>query len=464
MTAPAPDSPALATGEITWSRREIVAQAAAWREHITAHAPGAAPIALIAPAAPPLIAALLGAWQAGRHVVVLNPRVPAPALEALIETAGASAAWTLPALVQQLADVGCPVAPLEALPPHSGPAAELPKSGGLILATSGSSGAPKLAQISAGALIESARRANTNIPLGPGDRSLLSLPLFHVSGIGILLRAWLAGACIDLPAPGTALPDALARFRPTHLSLVATQLRRLLNDPAGPELLRPAKAILLGGSAIPPALTAAAHALGLPLHKSYGLTEMGSQVTTTRPGAGLDELATSGYALAPDTVRISGEGEIEVTGATLFDGYLHAPGLPELPLSPDGWFRTGDLGALDAAGRLVVLGRRDSMYISGGENVHPETVERALAGIAGVEQCMVVPVPDDEFGTLGWAFVELTEGTPWDAEALRHTLKEHLAPHEVPRYIHPWPVDLATTGIKPSRKALHALALKLHEA
>src|SRR5215203_1902039 len=160
-----------------------------------------------------------------------------------------------------------------------------------VVFTSGSSGVPKAALHTFGNQFFSARGSNTNIALAPGDRWLHSLPLYHVGGLSILFRCLLARAAVALPEPGAPLGEAIADSSATHLSLVATQLLRLLEEEDfDPGRLR---AILLGGGPIPPSLIDEALARGLPIHTSYGLTEMTSQVTAAPPGASREELHTS---------------------------------------------------------------------------------------------------------------------------------------------------------------------------
>jgi acyl-CoA synthetase (AMP-forming)/AMP-acid ligase II len=190
-----------------------------------------------------------------------------------------------------------------------------------MILTSGSTGAPKAAVHAYGNHYYNALRSNTNLPLAPGDRWLMSLPLHHVAGIGVLFRTTLAGAAMVLPGPDEALAACIARHRATHVSLVATQLYRLLQYPEGRAALAGCKAILLGGSAISEALLREAHTAGLPILTSYGMTEMATQVTTTAPGDGLDALLTSGRPLAEGILRIAPSGEIQVRGETLFLGY-----------------------------------------------------------------------------------------------------------------------------------------------
>ncbi len=312
-----------------------------------------------------------------------------------------------------------------------------------VVYTSGSSGMPKAALLTLGNHYFNALGSNENIALEPGDRWLLSLPLYHVGGLGILFRCLLAGATVVIPEPGGTLAEAVDRHHITHLSLVSTQLQRLLEHP--PTRLAQIKAVLLGGSMVIPALVDQAMRKGIPVHTTYGLTEMGSQVTTTPPGTAFHSHSDSGKVLPYREVMLAPDQEIWVRGATLFAGYVHA-GKVEKATNEEGWFPTRDLGRWDADGNLIVTGRKDRMFISGGENIHPEEIERALSGMAGIQEVVVVPVPSDVFGHRPVAFIRST--TPRDAEDLKAALAMTLARFKIPDAFLPWPQVAGRTGVK----------------
>ena len=321
-----------------------------------------------------------------------------------------------------------------------------------IVFTSGSTGTPKGALHTFGNHYFNALGSNANIALRQEDRWLHSLPLYHVGGISILFRCLLAGATTALPEHGTPIGESIARLGATHVSLVSTQLLRLLREDTD---LGGLKAVLMGGGPVPASLVDEAVSRRLPIHTSYGLTEMSSQVTTTPPGASLDALRTAGRVLPEREVSISEEGEILVRGATLFAGYLEDENL-DLPLDTDGWFRTGDLGELDENGYLRVLGRKDNRFFAGGENIQPEEIEEALAVLPGVEAAMVVPVEDAEFGQRPAAFVGMEEGSTVD---LASELENVLPRFKIPVSFHPWPGE--SVGMKVDRAYFRELARRL---
>ena len=327
-----------------------------------------------------------------------------------------------------------------------------------IIFTSGSSGKPRAAVHSFGNHYFSALGANQNIPFGAGDDCwLLALPLYHVGGLAIVFRAITGGGAIAIPAPETSLAAAIRSLGVTHISLVATQLFRLLQTDSNIPLLQKMTAILLGGSAIPKQLIAESIRLKLPIHTSYGSTEMSSQITATPQNATAAELSASGKLLNFRELRIEADGEICVGGKTLFRGYW-TNGSCQQPFTADGFFRTGDTGKIDGNGFLHVTGRKNNMFISGGENIQPETIEAALNECPGVRQSLVVPVPDNEFGQRPVAFVETD--TPLNEVKILDFLAKKLARFELPLHIFPWPQLPDSGGIKLSRRFFETLAIE----
>jgi len=319
-----------------------------------------------------------------------------------------------------------------------------------IIATSGSSGEAKAAVHTWGNHFYSAKGSNELIPLTSSDRWLLSLPLYHIAGIAMMVRCVLSGAVLVFPADTDLNPAnislAIERAKVTHVSLVSTQLQRLLADEKNYLLLRTLKCILLGGSAIPRELIENSLKLGLNLYLSYGLTEMSSQVATGKVVMSDQPCA---QVLPYRELKISSEGEILVKGEVLFKGYVAGAKL-HLP-SIDQWFPTGDMGQVCNNGYVTVTGRRDSMFISGGENIHPEEIEKALLSIKGIEQVIVVPREDAEFGNRPIAFVKFIDG-PLKEEYLIHCLQEVLPRFKIPTAFFPWPQNLISQGIKIPRQ------------
>ncbi|GAB4214876.1 MAG: o-succinylbenzoate--CoA ligase [Sandaracinaceae bacterium] len=301
-----------------------------------------------------------------------------------------------------------------------------------VLYTSGTSGTPKGAVLSRRAFLEAARGSAARLGWAPEDRWLLALPLAHVGGLSVVLRCLAARRTVVLAPPGpfdpAALVDAVARHRVTLLSLVPTQLARLVAERRAPP--PSVRAVLLGGAACPDRVLAEAAALGWPLRTTYGLTEMASQVTTSPTNVrSADE--GSGTPLEGVALRIR-DGRIAVRSPAAMDGWLD-PTLPT-PFDAEGFYDTGDLGALDAEGRLHVYARRDDLVVSGGENVYPAEVESALLALHGVEAACVVGLPDPTWGQRVAAAIVCAPHAP-DDDALLDALRRRLASFKLPRRI-----------------------------
>lgn len=393
---------------------------------------------------------LLSLLRAGMVAVPVSNRIPGAGVPPLLERAGCSALVSTPELSPETPEKtrALDAESLDGDVGISGGDWRLDTPATAVF-TSGSTGGPKAALHSLGNHYHSALGSNENIPLGPGDRWLAPLPFYHVGGLGVLFRCLISGAAVALPHPGEPVGEAATRLGATHASLVATQLRRLLRERALPGNLR---AVLLGGGPAPATLLDEALEAGIPVHTSYGMTEMSSQITTTPPGASRETLSTSGRVLPYRELHVSETGEVLVRGHTLFRGYLEGGELHD-PTDDAGWFHTGDLGHLDAEGYLTIRGRMDNMFVSGGENVQPEEIENALERLDGVEEAVVVPVPDEEFGERPVAFVRSGLG----GETISRRLEPLLPQFEIPTAFHPWPEELSS-GMKPDREALARLA------
>lgn len=280
----------------------------------------------------------------------------------------------------------------------------LPRGIATCLFTSGSMGIPKIACHTLSSHFCNARTALAPLKLSPLSRYLLSLPLCHVGGLAILFRSFLQGSTVVL----STLSDLQGI---THLSLVPTQLYRLLQKPIATTSLQ---TILVGGAHLSQELHAKALAAKLPVHTSYGMTEMSSLI------------ALDGTILPSRNVRIE-NGEILVGGETLFAGYLG--------MEPPTWFPTGDLGTLQN-NILTIQGRKDRLFISGGENIQPEEIESALLRLPRIVAARVDSINDPEFGRRPIAYLH-TEGKDYSLAELREQLSTYLPPFKHPIALYP---------------------------
>ena len=318
-----------------------------------------------------------------------------------------------------------------------------------IIFTSGSSGNPKGVLHTFSNHYFSALGSDLNIPFRKGDSWLMSLPMYHISGFSLIMRSLLNGGTIVFPETAESLADSIAKTGVTHLSLVPSQLKQLMRDPKCMESLRRFKAILLGGSAIPDSLMDEAAANDLAIHITYGSTEMASQVATS------SDIAEPAKIFKYRDAIIAADGEICVKGRTLFQGYVSGDSCC-LPLDEDGYFHTGDIGAVDTDGRLTVVGRKDLMFISGGENIYPEEIERAIAAIEHIETAVVVAVDCPDFGKRPVAFMKMQDGYSIDPDAIVAKLGEAMEGFKVPIAFYSWPDQHPI--VKPPRKLLQKYA------
>jgi O-succinylbenzoic acid--CoA ligase len=277
--------------------------------------------------------------------------------------------------------------------------------------TSGSSGAAKTVLLTASALLASA--GATHDRLGGSGHWLLALPGEHVAGLQVLVRSLIAGTTpvvLDLNSGFTPerFIEAAARLRGArrYTALVPTQLTRLLSGPgsAGTAALRGFDAILIGGAATPPALLERAEAAGVRLVTTYGMSE-------TCGGCVYDGVPLDGMSVRIDEPTDDESGRVSLGGPMVTRGYLNEAG--DSPFRTDDagqrWFRTDDAGIF-ADGRLRILGRLDSMIITGGVNVAPAAVEAALQRLPGVAEAVVVGLPDPEWGQRVAAALVLAPG------------------------------------------------------
>ena len=378
---------------------------------------------------------LRGLWQRGNTVLLLADALPDAARAGMMDAAGA----------RELLDAGR--GPNAEPAPTPLRAADHPDDAGVLVGTSGSSGTPRLVELSLAALVSSAQRGATAVPFGPGDTWHASLAPHHVGGLMLHVRAAVLGGAVR----HAALPRTWADVDGcTHVSLVAAQLARLLEDHAGPP--RTLKAVMLGGGPSPAVLRRAALSRGLPLFVTYGMTETASQVATCRPS--MDDADTlagpaiPGADIAVDSPAADGIGELTVDGPMLARAIIDG-GRRRALARPH---RTRDAGFVDARGRIHVVGRLDAVINSGGRKIHPEAVERTLCSVAGVRAACVVAVAHPRWGQRPVAFVDAAHA---DASAIDRALRAAHLPHEVPDAILRMPPDEAG-AMKPSRARLAA--------
>lgn len=317
----------------------------------------------------------------------------------------------------------------------------------LALATSGSTtGTGRVVGLSAAALRASTAATYERLA-GPGQW-LLTLPPDHVAGVQVLVRSLLAGTT-PVATEGSFDTGRLARAVewmrtdvPRYVSLVPTQLVRVLQDPRAVAALATCAAVLVGGAAAPAGALARARAAGIPVVTTYGMTE-------TCGGCVYD-----GVPLAGVQVELARAGRVLLRGPMLAEGYLDSGGQPFVEHGGVRWLRTADVGRYEH-GVLSITGRVDDVILTGGVNVHPGEVEAELSALPGIAQVCVVGTADPEWGQLVTAVVVPDGGACPGLESLRQAVGS--GPHAPRALVTAAELPLRDSG-KVDRRASAALA------
>ncbi|MCK6554702.1 o-succinylbenzoate--CoA ligase [Candidatus Binatia bacterium] len=413
-------------------------------------------VGILLPVGIDFVTILHAVTRVGAVAVPLGPR--ATATEVATQLAAARCAWLCYDARGAGADV-VTAAPVPAVGVTEGrpgdpvldrldPEPDLPDSGvdpgaahGIVF-TSGSSGTPRGAVLTAGNHYWNASASALLLGVRADDRWLACLPLHHVGGLAILMRSVLAATTVVLHDRFDAerVNRAIDTEGVTMVSVVANMLHRML-EARGPRPYPPSlRCVLVGGGPVPEALLVRAIEHGVPAAPTYGLTEAASQVATLLPALLPVKRGSVGLPLLPTQVRIVvGErtalpeevGEIRLTGPTLTPGYVNAA----LDLDESGWLRTRDLGWCDSNGFLHIVGRADDTIVSGGENVHPREVESALESHPAVAEACVFGMPDAEWGERITAWVQPRAGAVVTAAELTAHVRQRIAGFKVPRRI-----------------------------
>jgi HIP---CoA ligase len=320
-----------------------------------------------------------------------------------------------------------------------------------ILFTSGTTGVPKGVVSTHGRTVRVAKDWVQMTGLGPDDRYLMVNPYFHMFGLKAGILACLASGASMLPQGVFEVDRILQRVQEERVTVLPgppTLYREMLDHPANADFdLSSLRVAVTGSADIPIELVRRIHR-ELPFSvivTGYGLTEAGT-ATSTSPGDDPETIATTvgrprpGFELrlvdeeARD-VPVGRIGEIHLRGGSVMSHYLDDPDSTAAVLSADGWLRTGDLGVLDPAGNLRIVGRTKDMYIVGGFNAYPAEIENVLIAHPAVQQAAVIGVPDDRLGEVGMAFVVQVPGSSASAPEIISWCRERLANYKAPRHV-----------------------------
>ncbi|APC48897.1 o-succinylbenzoate--CoA ligase [Virgibacillus halodenitrificans] len=309
-----------------------------------------------------------------------------------------------------------------------------------IIYTSGTTGHPKGVVHTYGNHWWSAIGSALNLGINPADKWLAALPIFHVSGLSILIRSVVYGMPVFLlnKFDAAAVHDAIMNRNVTMVSVVTIMLQQLLNflqDDTYPKSFR---CMLLGGGPAPKPLLQQARDRNIPVFQSFGMTETASQIVTLSAKDALQKVGSAGKPLLPAQLKINNPneesiGEIYVKGPMITKGYYKNNYATENAFI-DGWLATGDLGYLDSEDFLYVVDRRADLIISGGENIYPSELESVLSGMKQIKEIAVIGMKDSTWGEVPVAFI-VTEDELLNAEEVLAYAESHLAKYKLPREI-----------------------------
>ncbi|QHS23101.1 o-succinylbenzoate--CoA ligase [Virgibacillus sp. MSP4-1] len=316
-----------------------------------------------------------------------------------------------------------------------------------IIYTSGTTGFPKGVQLTYGNHYWSAASSALNLGLYENDRWLAMLPLFHVSGLSILVRSLLYGMPVHLHESFN-LEEAFREITEegiTIASVVTIMLEQMVDQLGHQTIPDTLRCFLLGGGPAPKPLLERCKSKDIPVFQSYGMTETASQIVTLSPQDALRKLGSAGKPLFPAQLRIQLEdggsnrphetGEIMVKGPMVTTGYYKRKEANRKSFDQN-WLKTGDLGYLDEDGYLYVVDRRKDLIISGGENVYPAEIESVLKERNEVQDAGVVGIEDDKWGQVPVAFIVGRENQELDKDRILKYAGTKLASYKVPKEIY----------------------------
>ena len=439
-----PDALAIETADQQWTYRELYLKSDQFARK-AAFLQGKH-VAILSENCLEMVVAFWGCTLLGAKVVFLNTKLTERELVQQCDTADVEIVIGQASLLARLQTLTCPSYSYEDLKALPARPVELlteinPSSICSMMFTSGTTGRAKAVVQTYENHWSSAIASALNLGLQARDKWLISLPLFHISGLSTVMKSVIYGMPIYLMSSFNAenINHAIQSRGITHISVVSTTCQRLLEELEDNRYPDTFRCMLLGGGPAPKSLLEKAANKGIPIIQTYGMTETCSQISTLQMKDALRKLGSAGKALFSASLEIrKGKekleanqiGEIVVKGPMVTPGYYQAEQANEQSFISD-WFYTGDMGYVDEEGFLYVVDRRSDLIISGGENIYPAEIEDVLLSMEGIKEAGVTGREDKEWGQVPIAFVVSEKA--WTEEELRAHCEQHLARFKVPR-------------------------------
>lgn len=416
-----PDKIAFYWQEEQWTFAEINTEVQKWlRMYDTVLPKKEKRVALFSQNSKDMYFTILALWELGKELVLLNTHLTQEELDYQLKDANVSQVIVSADKLdffKQVQTVSMSLDSKEMVQKNAAVEPYSLKSVASIMYTSGTTGKPKgVLQLFENHLA-SALATQENMAVTETDCWLCAVPLFHISGLSIILRQLVLGCSVRLYEKFDAqqVTNALILGKGTIASVVTVMLEELLTLYPKEGYAPDFRTLLLGGGPVSLATLNQCKNLNIPIIQSYGMTETCSQVVALSSADSLEKIGSAGKPLAGVALKIvkaekqlfapNEVGEVLLRGGNVVRHYIGSESRNSDKWTADGWFRTGDLGYLDQDGYLYLVSRLSELIISGGENIYPTEVEQALQKISGVKEVAVIGEPDEKWGAVPVAYI-----------------------------------------------------------
>lgn len=438
-----PSRVALTFNKQQWTYEELSQQSKYYVKVLTeAGVASGERVAIYSKSTPNLIKMIFACMQLQVEMVLLNLRLSKPELSYQIEDAEVKVIIVADDLVEALPSVETPKLTFSIFEQSTVEGEVVQRwsrdTTMTIMYTSGTTNHPKGVRQTVGNHLASATSSLYNTGLIEDEAWICTVPIFHISGFSMLCKCILHGVRLDLyeKYDVEAVAQQLIEGTATRMSAVAIMLEKVISyiEKTGQKASPRFQLILGGGGPIPEDYLKRAHAIGIRIAQTYGMTETSSQTATLSSEDALRKLGSAGKALMFNEIKIDGalkagdHGEICVRGEHVTPGYIGCHS--NLPTTIDGWLHTGDIGYLDDEGYLYVADRRSDLIISGGENIYPAEIENVLLSHHAILEAGVCGIADENWGQRPIAFI--VKKQELSVEELKAYCIERLAKYKVP--------------------------------